>query len=137
MRHALTEAEQSVVVADEKWQELARRRERNGVAINELAKMVGLTREQLGKILRGEVPGSRSLGKIERALEELEEEAGQHVSELRNGNGSNLVKFTIHGVYGAAEVIVEGPIENMAELQAAVDRLLRGQHSPEGGAPNR
>ena len=138
MRHDVIDTPHLGVVAEsEKWRQLAARRERNGIPISELAKKVGVTREQLGKILRGEVPGSRALGKIERVLDELDEEAGIGVqkADAPNGNGG-LVKFTISGVYGAAEVIVEGPVENMAELQAAVDRLLRGQSSPEGGRPN-
>lgn len=143
MRHGVIDTPHLGAVAEsEKWRQLAVRRERNGIPIGELAERVGITREQLGKILRGEVPGSRALGRIERALDEVDQEAGigtSGTSERPAGNGGNggLVRFTIHGVYGAAEVVVEGPVENMPELQAAVDRLLRGQAPPPEEHPNR
>lgn len=101
------------------------------MSLNGLAKLSGVTRQT---IVKAEADDDKvtelTFSRLERALDDFEDETEiTNVETLPNGNGGNLVKFTIHGVYGAAEVIVEGPVENMAELQAAVDKLLRGQQS--------
>lgn len=124
-----------VVSGEDRSRDLESRRQELGIEITDLAREAGMTREQVGKILAGKVPNSRSMRKLELAMDRLEAEVGRGPL-VRNGNGNgnggpSLVKFTIHGVYGAAEVIVEGPVANMAELQAAVDRLLRGERGKE------
>lgn len=112
-------------------EEIRARRIGHGMNMNDLAKISGVSRQTIARAESGH-PSVEELtyARLERALSDFEEETGADIAmTVRDTNGtSGLVKFTIHGVYGAAEVIVEGPVENMAELQAAVDKLLRGQH---------
>lgn len=118
-------------VANQRGANIRARRVGHGMSLNGLAKLSGVTRQT---IVKAEADDDKvtelTFSRLERALDDFEDETEiTNVETLPNGNGGNLVKFTIHGVYGAAEVIVEGPVENMAELQAAVDKLLRGQQS--------
>lgn len=109
--------------------------------------LAGLSQVDRATITRAEDDDPRvtelTYSRIERALDDWERETGADEEQPDSAtpsaeqpapaNGPKLVKFTIHGVYGAAEVIVEGPVENMAELQEAVDKLLRGQHDKRNG----
>ena len=114
-----------VVAEQEKWRELSERRARLGVDIKDLAPMVDLGREQLGKILRGKVPDSPSLLRIEQVLNDLEAEAGRGPLVPKQSSAIRNVVFRLTGIYGVAEVVVEGPVENMAELEEAVEKILR------------
>lgn len=130
MRQPAVNAAHLDVVADtDRWRELARRRERNGIDINELADIIHMSREQLGRILRGEVPKTRALGKIERALDELEAEAGRGpLVPEQVSQDPRLFRIRLSGVYGVAEVLFEGPVEDADEVRRQADLLLRGQH---------
>lgn len=126
-------AQLGVVTGEDEWRALEARREDLGADIAEVAEEAGYSREWVGKILSGQAGSDKALRKVARALDALEAESGRG-RLVPKVPGANLVKFTIHGVYGAAEVIVEGPVENMEELQAAVDKLLRGQHDKKNGS---
>lgn len=126
MRQEASEAAHLGVVAEqEKWQELAERQERTGVTDTEIADKINMSREQVGRILSGQVPNTRSLGKIERAMDELEAEDGGGPLVPKQSSATRNVVFRLTGIYGVAEVVVEGPVENMAELEEAVEKILR------------
>lgn len=119
-------------MAGPRGEEIRARRIGHGMSVRDFAKLSKVDRQTITRAeADDEAVTELTYARLERALEDFEEEIGTDVPVSVVGNGPNLVKFTIHGVYGAAEVIVEGPVENMPELQAAVDKLLRGHHSPE------
>lgn len=116
--------------AGERGASIRARRMSHGMKGTDLAQISGVSRQTIARAEKGD-PTVEELtyARLEKALSDFEEEIGLD-SPRPFEQATNLVRFTIHGVYGAAEVIVEGPVENMPELQAAVDKLLRGQHSP-------
>lgn len=92
-----------------------------GLSISELAKRAGIDRGVLTKIEAGE-PGRRdtSLGAVERALLDLEQATG-----MNDPDKPRVVRFVVRGVYGAESLVVEGPVESIAELERSVDRIMR------------
>ena len=66
------------------------------------------------------------LGKVTRALHRSEAEAGIAVgAPIEGTNSTGLVRFTVKGVYGVEAVVLEGPVDNIAELEASLDRIMR------------
>lgn len=59
--------------------------------------------------------------RLEAWLSRIEEEAGMDTPPLSE---HGLVTFRLSGNFGV-EVTVQGPVENVAELEAAVERLIR------------
>lgn len=116
------------------------RRERLGISRKQLAQEADVAEDTLGD---GEA-GRRELrpetwGKITLALDRLEAEAGLHAprvvgSEPIAGTPERpTVRYRIEGNFGVSAV-VEGPVENIEELEASVARLIAGmqQSQPEG-----
>lgn len=134
MRQQTYEAAHLVAVAEkEKWRQLAERQQRQGFTDTEVAAKTGLSREQVGRILSGKAPRTRSLGKIERAIDEIEAEGGagplMPPSEPEQvSTNPQVFRIRMTGVYGAAEVMFEGPVEAADEVRHQVDIWLRGQH---------
>lgn len=62
------------------------------------------------------------LDRFERSTEGMENVS----EELREGH---LVTFQLSGNFGV-DVTVKGPVENLAELESAVEKLLRGMRDP-------
>lgn len=58
--------------------------------------------------------------RLEMALDRLEEEVGQNDVEPKREH----ITFRISGNFGV-DVVVDGPIENIDELEAAVAKLIR------------
>lgn len=105
---------------------ISARRRRIGLSVSALAKRAGIDRNQLAAIEKGESqPRDTTLDKIVAALAALEEEMGID-DEESPPTESGLVSFEIDGVYGAKRVVVSGPVENLDELRATVERLLKG-----------
>lgn len=116
------------------------RRERLGYTIKQLAEEAEVAEDTLGD---GEA-GRRELrastwGKVIRALERLETEAGigapaRVIEEAVAGTAERpLVRYRIEGNFGVSAV-VEGPVENIEELEASVARLIAGMQQGQGNA---
>jgi transcriptional regulator with XRE-family HTH domain len=122
-----TETPRLSAVADEGRQQsmgerLKERRLALGLSRVRLANRAHIDRDTLRNLEEGH-DGVRetTVVLVDRALNELEEEMGMNDPE-ENGH---VVRFVVRGVYGADALIVEGPVENIAELEASVDRIMR------------
>lgn len=103
------------------------RRERLGMAKNELADMAGVSRDTLAAIEAGEGFRRTSLTKIERALDSIEQEVGIDAPPIAvpapGASGPHVV--TIRGTRGGdVDVVVSGSIDDIDKLAATVERLL-------------
>lgn len=106
----------------EQGEQFKARRIRLGMSRADLAKRAHVDRETLARVEDGR-DGARdtTIAAIERTLADLEEGAGMDDPEQTG----NVVRFVVRGVYGADALIVEGPVDNIAELEASVDRIMR------------
>jgi transcriptional regulator with XRE-family HTH domain len=99
-----------------------------------LAKLAGVDRGKLKKFEIGEdEPSEPWINRVERALDNFESETGHEQAEGAKPDESGFIRFKVEGVYGAKALVVEGPVANIAELEAAVDRILRrlaGENGP-------
>lgn len=132
-----TETHRLAAVADggqqrEVGERVRERRVRLGLSRAALAKRAHVDRDTLRSLEEGH-DGVRetTVGAVERALNELEQEIGMNDPE-RIGQ---VVRFVVRGVYGADALIVEGPVENIAELEASVDRIMRRLRGSEDERP--
>lgn len=118
--------------SEESGDGIRKRRERLGLSRTRLAEMAHVDRDTLTKLEEGLTKArGTTVAAILRVLDELEEETG--MADPHPNNGGGVVRFEVKGVYGAESLVIEGPVENIAELQEAVDRLLRRRETdPEG-----
>lgn len=106
--------------------EVTKRRERLGMEIYELADEAHVNRDTLSDWEAGNTkPQTRTVNKVMRTLDRLEEEMGIHAPAHHSENEEHLVRFTVKGVYGAEAIVIEGPVEDITELEGAVDRIMR------------
>lgn len=98
------------------------RRLKLGLSVQALAKRAHIDRDTLKRLEEGR-EGVRELTvtAIDRTLTDLEQEIGMGDPDPE----SNVVRFTVRGVYGAEAIVVEGPVANIADLEASVDRIMR------------
>lgn len=97
------------------------RRQKLGLTIVALAERAGIDRGALSDIERGiATPRDSTLFHIDRALDAFEEET----SGPYDTAGDQLVTFRMSGNFGV-DVTVSGPVENLAELEESVGRLLQ------------
>ena len=98
------------------------RRLRLGLSVSALARRAHVDRDTLTRAEEDE-GGTRpaTMATIERALSELEQEMGMTDPETTG----NVVRFVVSGIYGADSLVVEGPVENIDELERAVDKIMR------------
>jgi transcriptional regulator with XRE-family HTH domain len=121
------------VVTDDVGQRIKARRTRLGKSVKALAERAGVDRGRLAAIEAGSVANVRpaTIGAIERALDDLEQEAAAADAALPPGAhrigdpADDLIEFTIEGT-GGIRAVVKGPIRNMEELQAAAQKLIEG-----------
>ena len=97
------------------------RRTRLGLSVSELARRAHVDRGRLTALEAGETVRDSTLGAVEHALDKLEQELGMNDPDTPSG----VVRFVVRGVYGAEALVVEGPVENIAALEASVDRIMR------------
>lgn len=103
------------------------RRERLGIGKKALAELAGVNRNTLAAIEGGESFNRTSLAKLERVLDDLEEEAGIDAPPRAAATDeSKMVKFRLDGLYGVRSLVVEGPIEDKEGLLEIVQELMRG-----------
>lgn len=106
----------------EEGQRITERRERLKLNKSELMRESGVHRDTIADIEGGKGFQAATLAKIEEALTRLEAEAGIGAPAKPE---SGVVRFRVEGVYGAEALVVEGSIDNLAELEASVDRIMR------------
>lgn len=134
---ALMERPRLSVVDQTIGAQINRRRTRLGMGVKALAEAAGVDRGSVSKIEREGTGRDSTVGAISNALDRLEQEMGIDPpvadSELA---AEGLVKFSIAGNFGVS-VIMEGPVRNMAEMEAAaarlVERMQAEREAREGG----
>lgn len=108
---------------------LRARREALGLTGTALAKLAEVSREHLSAIESGhKTPTTEWVRRVERALDNYAHETGQDEPESEApapATSPGLIRFKVEGVYGAKALVVEGPVENLAELEEMVDRVMR------------
>lgn len=98
-----------------------------GISDREFHETTGIDRKTLRRAVDGEDrvrPGTYAA--IEAALDKLEQRvAGVPRTKAIGDPADDLVEFTIEGNFGV-RAVVKGPVRDMDELLAAVDKLMRG-----------
>lgn len=119
-------ADWSVVTGD-KFRE---RRLRLNLTQEELAEEAGIgSRDTISAVEKGQgSPGSRR--RMDEALTRLEAEGGLSGDEAAEQPAAqpHLIEFEVTGDFGV-RVVVKGPVENAAELEESVARLIRDMKS--------
>ena len=116
------------------------RRVRLGISVKALALRAGVDRGTLASLEAGdERIRDSTFGTVERALETLEQEMG--VEPGSSNPGADVVEFRVSGDFGV-DVVVKGPVRDMAAMEESVARLLariqsgraaeKGDDSPNG-----
>lgn len=114
------------------------RRQRLHMSQDEVATEAGVNRDTVGAVESGKgSPASRR--KVDDALTRLEQQAGlgpieeDRAPEPQDDDAApaGFIRFKVEGVYGAKALVVEGPVENLPELEAAVDRIMRRLQAPQ------
>jgi transcriptional regulator with XRE-family HTH domain len=119
-------AEQCSPVRTSSGRDVAARRDRIGMTIRELAESAGVSRDTLSDWEHGKRnPQSETVERVLAELDRLEEEMGI-TAPPGHATAPGMVRFEVTGVYGADALVVEGPIESIAELEASIDRIMRG-----------
>ena len=119
------------------------RRKALGMTAGRLASMAGVSREHLSAVENGhKAPMDEWVRRVELAMDRYARETGQEEPDADEGQpGSDtsrgLIRFTVEGVYGAKALVVEGPVENIAELEAAVDKIMRRLAGEQGDTPSK
>jgi len=115
-------------------EQIRARRVRLGISVKALAMRAGVDRGTLASLEAGdERIREATYGSVERALDQLEQEMGvEPASPL-----ADVVEFRVSGDFGV-DVVVKGPVRDMAAMEESVARLLaRIQAGREGGkSPN-
>lgn len=90
------------------------------MSINALAKKVGMDRATLTAAEAGEERTTDlTYMRVENWLTEFEAETGAN-----DPPSDDLVEFRLSGNFGV-DVVVKGPVANLAELEGSIARLLR------------
>lgn len=120
----------STAVANEIGERIRQRRTRMGLSVREFAERAGVDRGQVSKIEKGEVrPHASTLGQIETALDRLEQELGMDAPDVTT---DDMVEFRVAGNFGV-DVVVRGPVRDMAALEESVSRLIAKMSRPSDG----
>jgi len=106
------------------------RRTAIGMSVSALAKAAGVDRGSLTALEAGQPVRDTTVASVEKTLTDLEHEMGmdlpaQVVPITASAPDPGFIRFKVEGVYGANALVIEGPVENIGALEAAVDRLLR------------
>src|SRR5690349_2454032 len=110
-----------VGISDEDRASVKARRERLGMSVRELEKESGVNRATIASVESGDrAVRPASVRAITAALERLEHEVSGPYDEPRAGT----VTYRLRGNFGV-DVTLEGPVENIDELEASVSRLIR------------
>lgn len=120
------------VMSDTAGDRYKARRTAIGLSVSALAKRAHVDRGSLTALEQGQPVRDTTLAAIEKALAELEHELGMDepsavslVSPEPVAEKPHTIRFEVQGVYGAKALIVEGPVDDLPALEAAVDRIMR------------
>ena len=113
----------------ERGQAIQRRLDNLGISDREFHEQSGIDRKTLRRAVAGEERTRPSTyAAIESALSKIEQRIRPDLPEQGE---SGLVTFQLSGDFGV-EVVVKGPVENLGELEASVERLIaRMRNRPE------
>ena len=104
------------------------RRTAIGLSVLALARRANVDRGSLAALEAGKDVRDTTIAQVDRTLTEIEHELGMdaptQVAEPQQAGGPTI-RFVVEGVYGAKALVVEGPVDNLPELEAAVDRIMR------------
>lgn len=120
---------------------IQRRRLEIGISVAGLAKRAGVDRGRLAALEAGERVRDTTLAAVTRALADLEHELGMDEPSVvqaptpEGDTAPGFIRFKVEGVYGAKALVVEGPVENLAELEEMVDRVMRRLAGQENASP--
>lgn len=116
-------------VNDQQGAGFKERRTAIGMSVNALAKRAGVDRGSLTALEAGGHVRDTTVAAVERTLADLEHELGMDEPSQVAGEPvaekPHVVRFEVQGVYGARALIVEGPVDDLPALEAAVDRIMR------------
>lgn len=102
------------------------RRQALGLTGTKLAKLAQVSRVHLSEIESGrKEPSTEWLRRVELAMDRYEHETGQDEPEPEKTEKPNVIRVEVQGVYGAKALVFEAPVENMAELETMIDRVMR------------
>lgn len=102
------------------------RRQALGLTATKLAALAEVSRVHLSEIESGrKEPSAAWLRRVELAMDRYEHETGQDEPEPERPEKPNVIRVEVQGVYGAKALVFEAPPENIAELEAMVDRVMR------------
>ena len=101
------------------------RREALGMPKSALAELAGVDRATLAAVENGQGFRQASLKKIERALDDFEEEAGYNAPPMSDTAPPPIVVVRLTNPSGW-QVVVEGPVTNRDEIEETAQRLIRG-----------
>lgn len=119
-------------VSASRGEQVRARRIRLGMGVKPLAIRAGVDRGTLAALEAGDERVQEiTFTKVQRALDELEEEMGiEGPSPVaipdRDPASPGLIRFEVKGAYGFDAIVVEGPVENVDELVASVEKIMRG-----------
>lgn len=110
--------------------EFRARRAAIGISVSALAKRAGVDRGSLANLEAGHDVRDTTTAAVERTLAELEHELGIDVpSQVAPAAAEpHMMEFEVSGDFGV-RVVVKGPVENAAELEASVARLIRAMRA--------
>lgn len=114
------------VTTESSGEAIKRRRSALGVTVKALAERAGVDRGRLAAIEDGASARDATIGAIEKALTALEEELSGPYDE-----SPRLVTFRLSGDFGV-DLVVEGPVDNLAELEESVERLIQRMRTTKG-----
>jgi transcriptional regulator with XRE-family HTH domain len=107
------------VTDESRGHEVKQRRLRHGIkSLREFAEKSGISREAVTAAENG-TASDATYERIHAWFDRFEEEVGDD-----GPSEPGVVEFRIAGNFGV-DVIVKGPVSNIAELEAAVERLIR------------
>ena len=125
-----------VPVMTERGDQFKSRRTAIGLSVSALAKRANVDRGSLANLEDGKAVRDTTVAQIEKTLSDLEHELGMDVPSAVEAPSSatpGMIRFKVEGVYGAKALVVEGPVENLAELEEMVDRVMRRLAGEQGG----
>lgn len=132
MTHAVTATNLGRVDNQSRGAAVRARREHLGMTASGLAKLASVDRGKLSRFEEGvDQPTERWIASVERALDAFEAEVGVEPGEAAKATSPDLIRLTLHDVFGVGEIIAEGPVDKPDELVASVAKLLAEIRSQE------
>lgn len=114
----------TVAGVDKTGADVNRRRTEIGMSVSALAKRAGVDRGSLAALEEGRTVRDTTVAAVLRALADLEHEMGMDVPGPAAPAQPHLIEFEVTGDFGV-RIVVKGPVEDAAELEASVARLIR------------